>query len=156
MSTYELLTDIRDSIKVCLEATDCEYHTFVSLGEPPADCNSIGIYLDRKDRNPANGECSSSILDTTVKVMITRCCGEQEVFSSTQEEADALCFLTDLDLLVNCINCSLGEALSDALSCSAYISSIDTDLEKQGGCYSATLELELTEQDCCLEEEVDD
>lgn len=152
MSTYSLIRNLLDQIQECMDDSDCKYKTFVSLGEPPADCDSIAAWLEESSRNDVSPECKTTLLDTTIKVMITQCCVAADAeleFDPAKEQKDAECFLNDLDLLRQCINCSLES--NDGLSCNLTLSRISTDVEKMGGCYSATLELEMTEQECCPE-----
>lgn len=157
MSTYGVIRDMLDQIRACMFDADgsCDYKFFVSMGEPTADCNSVAAWLDRKDRGPVNPDCSTKIFDTTIKVMLTRCCAAldaQVEFSTELEQKEAQCFLRDLDLLTNCINCNLDA--SEEISCGFVLREVSTDSEREGGCYSATLDIEVTEQDCCSSEEV--
>lgn len=152
--SFELLSDLRDQIKECLEDLSCEYNFFVSLGIPPADCNSIAFWYDNSRRNRVdNGECTTSALDTEITITITRCCvtADAEVsFDFLQEEKDAKCFLDDLDALLACLSCNGSTLLEDyILSCGALITNVRLDNEKMGGCYSANITISFTEDICC-------
>lgn len=152
MGTYDLLRDLLDQIRACTfdQNASCTYTYYVSMGQPSADCNSIAAWLDMKDRSSVNPDCATAHMDVAIKLMITRCCTSldaQEQFDPTLEQKEAQCFLNDLDLLISCINCNL--TAPEDMSCGYVLSSVLTDNEREGGCYSATLSIDLTEEECC-------
>lgn len=145
------LVELRDLIVACLGDT-CEYKVFISLGEPPADCNSIALWYSSSSRNRSdNSDCITQYLDSTLNITITRCCVTADAsptFSPAQEQKDAECFYADFESLLTCLTCN--DILDDWItSCGANISSIRWDNSKSGGCYSATISLFFTEEICC-------
>jgi len=150
---FQLLSDLRNQIKECLEAS-CEYDFFISLGRPPADCNSIAFWVDSSRRNRFdNGECTTSTLDSEVRVTLTRCCIAADSglqFDTKQEEKDAKCFHDDVQALLACISCNGSTLLQDyIISCGTLISDVRYDQERLGGCYSVEISLSFTEDICC-------
>lgn len=150
---FQLLSDLRDQIKECLDSS-CEYRFFVSLGRPPAECNNIAIWYDSSGRNRSdNGDCTTNVLDSEIVVTITRCCVAADSgleFDFAQEEKDAECFHSDLDALISCISCAASTLLEDhILSCGTIIDEVQLDQERLGGCYSADIRLSFTEEICC-------
>lgn len=153
---FQLLADLRDAVKECMDP--CEYKHFVSLGKPSAECNSIAFWYDSATGNAAdNGDCRTDVFDTSIVVTMTRCCANSDTqidFDTAAEEKEALCFLTDLETLIQCLSCGAGSAIADdIMSCGVIIEDIQMDGQKMGGCYSVDISLEITNQICCTEEE---
>lgn len=151
---FDILDDLRNSVKDCLEGLSCEYMFFISLGKPPADCNSIAFWYDGSSRNRSdNGDCKTNVYDTDLTITITRCCTSTDAelnFNPIQEEKDARCFLEDLAALRACLSCDSSSALSShILSCGLLVTSVNADQEKYGGCYSADITVRIVEDDCC-------
>lgn len=147
---YEILSSLKDCLQTCFDPdSNCAYQFFVSLGIPPAECNSIAVWLESSQRARSdNSECCTSIFNTDINITLTRCCGEREVFDPKAEDKDAECFLNDLCRLRDCLSCGSCVLADYDLGCGGLISEVRMDMEKQGGCYSATLTLGITE-DCC-------
>lgn len=155
---FQNLNDLRDAVKACLES-DCEYQFFISLGRPPAECNSVAFWYDGSSRSRTdNVDCVTTVFDTDLVVTLTRCCVSADAnleFDVAQEEKDAQCFLNDLEALVNCLTCGAVAELK-TLSCGVLVSDIRVDQEKQGGCYSVDIILNVTDEICCITEEEED
>lgn len=145
---FQILSDLRDQIKECLDAS-CEYTFFLSLGRPPADCNSIAFWYKEMSRSPRdNTDCITTIFDTDIVLTITRCCVVADSaigFNFTQEEHDAQCFISDLQALLCCLN----DIDVPSISCGPFILEVQLDQERLGGCYSADIVLSLTDELCC-------
>lgn len=151
---FDTLSDLRDSVNECLSELSCEYSFFISLGRPPADCNSIAFWYDGSARNRSdNGDCRTNVYDTDLMITITRCCASVDAelaFNPVNEEKDAKCFLDDLSALRNCLSCASSDSLSShIISCGMIVSEVKADQEKYGGCYSADITIRIVEDDCC-------
>lgn len=152
---FALLAALRDAVKECVDLS-CEYKFLVSLGEPPADCNTIAFWLSASRRNRSdNTECTTAILDSDVTITLTRCCVTADAspdFDYIQEEKDAECFHQDLEALLTCLSCEGSTMLEEHISsCGTLITSVRLDREKLGGCYSASIDLSVTHDICCPE-----
>ena len=153
MGSYDALRGLLDDIQACMD-TECHYKTFVSLGIPPAECDSIAAWMSYQRRTEDNSECQNAYFDHAVNLTLTRCCINTDAakeFSHASEQEDAQCFLRDIDALINCLTC---ESLANLESsdCGSTIGEISYDLEKEGGCYSATITLNRLVIECCSEE----
>lgn len=126
----------------------------VSLGIPPAECNSIAAWYGSSSRSRENSDCSSELQDQIINLTLTRCCASSDSgieFDTYKEEAEAKCFLNDLDKLLNCLNCDKPLLGDSTMACAALIERVDMDIQKSGGCYSATVSLSHQTQICCTE-----
>ena len=147
---YAALAALRDMIKECLGDIACDYATFVSLGEPPAQCDSISVFMDSVSRDDTSSSTCQLITDDAFTVTMTKCCAEREEFDPTQEDLDAQCFLEDLYALKTCLDCNIADTLSEFThDCGPDITRIEFDGEKQGGCYSASIHISMSEFNCC-------
>lgn len=146
---YDALTALLAMIRDCMGGDACDYSLFVSLGVPPAECNSISAYLDEQVRTNNSDDCFL-VTDDTFYLVLTRCCNEQEVFDPIFEDEQAECFLHDLDALKTCLACNLKDTLGPfSPQCAPYIKRIGLDAEKRGGCYSAEIEIVMSDMNCC-------
>lgn len=145
---YDALRALLDQIEVCF--TGCEYDTFVSMGIPPAVCNSIAAYFGEAIRSGTDSSECILVTDDTFYITITRCCAESEEFNSAAEEAEAKCFLEDLELLMQCLHCNIAAVMDPFTDdCSPIIDSIIADRVREGGCYSATITISFAQVNCC-------
>lgn len=153
MTIFETLRDLLEQIRLCLDDTSCEYSYFVSLGIPPAECNSIAVWHGDIVRSRENSECSNSFISRDLNITITRCCVRADAavgFDQVAESDDAMCFLSDLESLIECLVCTDPPLLSGkTMACAATMNSVRLDLEKLGGCYSATINLSYDDVICC-------
>jgi len=148
---WDALSALRDSIKECVDLS-CEYRFIVSLGQVPEECNLIAFYLKDSRRAKESSECDT-IFDTSFVVSITRCCygiDGQLTWNIDQEEQEAQCFLNDLNVLRECLACTSAEVLAPyTMACSPIIEDITTEAMREGGCYTAYIEMSFAEQQCC-------
>lgn len=147
---YQLLSDLKDCLQDCFEQTDCGYSFLISMGIPPADCSTIALWLDSSRRNRSdNNECCTSVYDTQINITITRCClvsARGEVWNPLLEEQDMECFLADICRLRECLSCN--GCTIPGIGCGLQVLDVSFDREVQGGCYSATISVNVVE-DCC-------
>lgn len=146
---YDAANALLAMIRVCMGGDACDYDTFVSLGAPPAVCNSIAAHWDYASRDDESSDDCQSVTDDNLMITITRCCGERETFDPAAEDADAKCFLEDLYIMKTCITCNASSALSPYTHANPKVEEIMFDDEKDGGCYSATIRISMSEMQCC-------
>jgi hypothetical protein len=86
-----------------------------------------------------------------IAVSITRCCANEQIdFDPALEDSEAKCFLDDAELLLQCIHCNAKTALEPwIVGCNPVILDIQFDDEAEGGCYSATIRIEIPKDVCC-------
>jgi hypothetical protein len=146
---YEAASALLAEIRTCMGGEVCDYATFVSLGVPPAACNSISAFWELSSRNATDSSDCMTVFDHTLTVVITRCCGEDEEFDPLREDQEASCFLADTELLLNCLTCNAGSVLDSYVNCAPEIGEVRFDAEKEGGCYAAAISISFSAMECC-------
>lgn len=146
---YDMMNAILQMIRVCMGGDSCDYNLFVSLGAPPAICNSIAAYIEQAQRSEVDSDDCNTVTEDEIVILLTRCCGETEEFDPAAEDAEAKCFLRDLFTLKTCIECNLRDTLDPYTHCAPQLDGIAFDSEREGGCYSAAIRISLSEISCC-------
>lgn len=144
-----MMNALLQMIRSCMGGDSCDYNLFVSLGAPPAICNSIAAYIEEALHNGADSDMCNTVTDDIIVIMLTRCCGETEDFDPMAEDAEAKCFLRDLFALKTCLLCNIGDTLDPYTHCHPTLDGIAFDGEREGGCYSAAIRISLSEISCC-------
>lgn len=138
-----------------------EYRFAQTRGIPPADCNSVSAsWMDRDvssfgDCDPGEGVQSCGEWNAThgLRIALTRVCmgpDQQPAFAWELEDAEAQCFMDDLDLLEECIQCTDWTEVKNTNSLySLRYDGTTLDIESTGGGYSAYIELTLVAAECC-------
>lgn len=148
---FAALASLRDCLSSCLQTSDCKYNFIISRGLPPAEqCNQVAIYWGNSIRSRAdNTDCCTEYYQTDIKITLTRCCIQADAgksFNAEAEERETECFLNDVCSIRDCLKCIQGCALHDyIIGCGAIVTSISPDFQTEGGCYSATFTLQVTE-----------
>lgn len=149
---YSVLRDLLDQIVTCL-GDPCPYQVLVSRGMPPADCSSIAAWYGGSRRDRDSAECATDLYETSLSFTVTHCCitPDQGVgFDFEREEIEAECFLENLMAIRECLACEATAVVGSRMTgCGALVSSVSVDPEPRGGCYSATIRVDIVESECC-------
>lgn len=157
----DILAQIQSCFTAAIGARCREYVFARTRGIPPADCNSISAsWMDRGvsvfgDCDPGEGLESCGEWNTThgLRIAITRVCvgpDQQPGFGWDLEDTAAVCFMDDLDILEECIQCSDWTNVKRANSLySLRYDGTTLDIESEGGGYSAYVELTMVAGECC-------
>lgn len=160
MSLQQIIIDTIAQVETCLAETCNEYVFLISAGAPPAACSSIGIYpagsaIASESRAGAGiGRCHT-LLNETMRIMVTRCC--ESVDGSVEwtpeiDQAAMLCLVRDIERILECLECNLHDFLQDTTICpedNARISRVQWDTSVQGQCYSAAIDFTYQRKLCC-------
>lgn len=143
LDRYAILANALVVARDCIGITDCEFDTFVSLGDPPQECSQLtGRYL-REDVRPAiEGDRCRQTLSPEFEIIFNRCCltNNPEDFSPSLEDDDARCFMDDFGTLLECLVCYLGQQLPQDVACkNQYVRASTVDDVSQGGCYTGRI-----------------
>lgn len=146
--------DIIAALIACFGST-CEYQFVQARSSIPAECNTISLVWGRK-RNEYEDDCGFTSCDrqvtTDLSITITRCCVTSDAglqFNIAAEENETLCFLRDLEVLENCIECTNWRQLSIDHAIDRISLSDTTPGTTRGGCMDATLSVRIVSTECC-------
>lgn len=160
----DILAAIETCMRTYLGPNRCDEYLFLrSRGIPPADCNSIAVtYTDRGvahigdcAHTTAYSPCPDYIATLGMRVVITRICLRPDVgaggsFDAVAEDAEAACFMDDLDALEACIMCGDWRQIGvDHRVAKLRYDGTSEDVETEGGGYSAYLDITLVGSECC-------
>lgn len=165
MRRSQVSIDILNAIQACFNASigdRCREYVFArTRGIPPADCPSItASWMDRDassfgDCDPGEGleMCGEWNATHGLRIALTRVCmgpDQQPAFDWALEDAETACFMDDLDLLEECIQCTdWTQVKRDNALYSLRYDGTTLDIESDGGGYSAYIELTLVAAECC-------
>ena len=131
---------------------------FRSMGLPPLECNQIAVWMRDSERNPSvSNRCADYRIETWV-IQIARCCPaieSQEAFPFDALEKEAACFYRDIQLIDECLTCSIKDLLDPFTVCrdDAVVLGVQPDGSRQGGCYASEIWVQYKRPVCCPEEE---
>lgn len=165
MIRSQVSSDILGTIQACFNASigdRCREYVFArTRGIPPADCNSItASWMDRGvssfgDCDPGEGldRCGEWNATHGLRIALTRVCmgpDQEPAFNWALEDAETACFMDDLDLLEECLQCTdWTQVKTDNSLYSLRYDGTTLDIESDGGGYSAYIELTLVAAECC-------
>jgi len=156
--------DILDAVQACFlvelgQARCLEYRFARTRGIPPADCNSVTVsWMDRgvsqfADCAQLGSDCGEWDATHGLRIVITNICmGPDQTpdFPWDLEDAAAACFMDDLDLLEECVQCmDWSQIRADHSLAEMRYEGTTLDIETDGGGYSAYIELTLVAAECC-------
>lgn len=142
MTWYDIAAAVLAQVKTCID--DCDYAIYVSQGRPTADCSAVTMWPASSDDILRKlGRCDT-YRSEGFRVTMTRCCATVDsvagAFEPTREDAEAECFLRDVDLVDRCLVCNVPEILSTMgrIDCDDNpVRGVVFDQERQGECYTA-------------------
>lgn len=154
MDRYALLADIVTVAANCVGNTTngCQYSTFVSNGQPPADCTHIAAYWVSSDVIPGSRQCLTSVRETfRVSLNIACLTNVGEEFDPVKEDNDAMCFLTDFGNLLECLICEAEPVIATYVNTgnNVSVSAAVPDNMVRGMAYGGFIDIKFTRVQPC-------
>lgn len=152
------MVELATQLQACFD-DDCDYKFLLTMGRPPAECNTVAVYpgTSLRVRSTAASNVCRTTREEVVHVMLTNICHSIDADADWDwraEEQQMACVMDDVETIEACLQCSLVDWLGDLVNGACgelYVSGVDFDDMRSGGTYSVEWSIRFLRAVCCPE-----
>lgn len=155
----DILTELISELQACFD-DDCDYKFLLTMGRPPAECNTIAVFpsTSTRLRSTASSNRCRTTREEFAEILLTNVCHSIDADTDwdwAAEEKQMACVLDDVETIEACLQCHLREWLEPFVNCSddeLYVVSVVYDDMRSGGTYSVRWTIRWLRAICCPED----